>query len=349
MGVRRAKSSKRSKPREIDDLEAHAFKFWPSALAQREQSSSIIPRLIESQEKFISILYVADASPVAWKDVLRATEGMPGNLFLKHLMVLSDVGGEKLQRYRNDVEKFFPRRAMKFHWRDAEYTYTFNSLDTVRVWTNGTLSVDGAGLAREEELSAAMEDVTMLLIHGGASVDPNIPDDIPEKCVIGSLIGQKAELDSFVRQRYIHVSRITGGATANAMGQLCQLYVRERLRTALPAWDFSRHTIPGISHNAGRTDMSYDIVAESPTGRCCAIEVSFQVTTNSVIERKAGQAAARQKLLHAGGHRIAYVIDGAGNFQRPSALAGICAHSDCTVSFKDEELDRLAAFLQALE
>lgn len=132
------------------------------------------------------------------------------------------------------------------------------------------------------------------------------------------------------------------------MGQLCQAYVRERLQHALPTWDFSKHTIPGISQNAGRTDMSFDLVAESPTRKFCAIEVSFQVTTNSVIERKAGQAADRQRLLHASGHKIAYVIDGAGNFQRRSALSTICQHSDCTVTFKDEELDALGDFLKSL-
>jgi len=73
------------------------------------------------------------------------------------------------------------------------------------------------------------------------------------------------------------------------------------------------------------------------------------VTTNSTIERKAGQAGARQRLLYDSGHRIAYVIDGAGNFQRRSALSTICESSDCTVSFKDDELDALVAFLKALK
>lgn len=182
-----------------------------------------------------------------------------------------------------------------------------------------------------------------------ASIDPGLPDDLVEKCIIGSLIGRKRELDNFVRQRYIHVSRITGGATANAMGQLCQAYVREYLQNALPAWDFSKHKIPGISQNADRTDMSFDLVAESPAGKFCAIEVSFQVTTNSVIERKAGQAAERRRLLHEAGHGIVYVIDGAGNFQRRSALSTISQHSDCTVTFKDEELGALARYLKSLE
>lgn len=335
-------------PRDTDDLESHAEKFWPTALAQREQTTSIIPRLIASQEKFVGILYVADASPTAWKDALLTTDGMPANLFLKHLIVLSDVGGEKLQRYRTGIDKFFPKGMMTFRWNDAEHTYKFCSLDDCRTWTNGMLQVDGGGLALPANLSAAMQDVAMLLIHGGTSIDPGLPDDLTEKCIIGSLIGRKRELDGFVRQRYIHVSRITGGATANAMGHLCQLYVRERLQDALPAWDFSKHTIPRISQNAGRTDMSFDLVAKSPSKKFCAIEVSFQVTTNSTIERKAGQAADRQRLLHKAGHKIAYVIDGAGNFQRRSALSTICQHSDCTVTFKDEELNALAAFLQEM-
>ena len=94
--------------------------------------------------------------------------------------------------------------------------------------------------------------------------------------------------------------------------------------------------------------MSFDIVAQSPKGKYCAIEVSFQVTTNSTIERKAGQASDRQRLLHRAGHKIAYVIDGAGNFERQSAVKTILANSDYTAAFTDEELDALAAFLRKL-
>ena len=93
----------------------------------------------------------------------------------------------------------------------------------------------------------------------------------------------------------------------------------------------------------------YVVVAVSPSKKCCAIEVSFQVTTHRVIERKAGQAADRQRLLHNAGHKIAYVIDGAGNFQRRSAIATLCQHSDCTVTFKDAELDALIMFLKSME
>lgn len=332
--------------RSVSDLEEHAVHFWPAILAEREQTTSIIPRLIETQEKFIGILYVADGSPTAWTDVLTATAELPGNLFLKHLIVLADVGGERLQRFRANLSSIFPGETMFYTWRGTEYTYQFQSIGTLRGWGNKQLLVDGRGLLTPQPLNAAIEDAAMLLMHAGASVDQGVPDEILERCVIGAMLGEKTNLDSFVRQRYIQVSRVTRGATANTMGQLCQAYVREHLQAALPAWNFSRSSIPGISQNAGRTDISFDIVAESPDGHYCAIEVSFQVTTNSVIERKSGQAESRRQLLRRHGHKMAYVIDGAVNFERRSAISTICENSDCTVAFRDEELDKLADFLR---
>jgi hypothetical protein len=141
------------------------------------------------------------------------------------------------------------------------------------------------------------------------------------------------------------VSRITGGATSNKMGNLAQQYVTEYLKSKLPDWNFDSKHIPGISHNA-RTSMAFDIVGKSNKNKYCAIEVSFQVTTNSVIERKAGQAQSRQELLHAKGHKIAYVIDGVGNFERESALKTICEYSDFIATFKDSELDKLVNYLK---
>jgi hypothetical protein len=335
--------------RSIEDLEAHAEKYWPRKLTALEQDASILPALHATQEKFIGVLYVADANPRAWSQALSLTTELSGNLFLKHLIVLSDVSGEKLQRLRSAIEFIFPDGAMHYVWREQTHTYEFQSLETVRRWANPNLGVDGPGLSHAQTLQAVHEDVAMILLHGGASIDPQVPDYILDNCVIGSLLGRKPELDAFIRRRYIQVSRITEGARANSMGQLCQRYIRERLQSSLPSWNFARHSIPNISQNAGRTDISFDMVAESGTGVFCAIEVGFQVTTNSTIERKAGQAQARQTLLHANGHYIAYVIDGAGNFERRSAISAICAHSDFTVTFKDEELDKLADYLRSLE
>ncbi len=334
--------------RKIEELEANALKFWPEKIAELERNSSIIPKLIETQDKFISLLNIADAEPFAWKKVLSTSRQLSANLFLKHLIVLSDVGGEKLMRFKKELPKIFDDDTMEFVWNENIYSYKFQTLSGKKTWNNTHLMVDGIGLATPQKLTPVMEDIINLLLFGGAATTDGIPVEIEEKCTIGTLIGHKRELDAFVRQRYIWVSRITGGATANSLGNLAQKYVIDYLEDKLPKWDFKRKQIEKISQNK-RTLLSYDIVAASPKGNYCAIEISFQVTTNSTIERKAGQAQGRQKQLSKHGHKIAYIIDGAGNFERSSALKAICQFSDCTVTFKDSELDKLVKFLISLD
>jgi hypothetical protein len=334
--------------RKIDDLDANAVKFWPEKIAELERNSSIIPRLIETQDKFISLLNIADAEPFAWKKVLATSKQLSANLFLKHLMVLSDIGGEKLMRFKTELPKVFEDNTMQFVWNGDNYSYKFETLSGKKRWSNTHLKVDGVGLSKPESITNVIEDITNLILFGGSAIAANIPNDIEEKCNIGTLIGHKKELDAFVRQRYIWVSRITGGATANSLGNLAQKYVVAFLQDRLPKWDFNKKQIDKISQNK-RTLLSYDIVAKSPKGNLCAIEVSFQVTTNSTIERKAGQAQSRQQQLSKLGHKIAYIIDGAGNFERSSALKTICQFSDCTVTFKDSELEKLTKFLISLD
>jgi hypothetical protein len=332
-----------------DELRKNGLMFWPSALATKEKEASVVPRLIETQDKFISLLHVADKSPVTWKEVLPSTSGLPANLFLKHLMVLADLGGEPLNRLKPQIGAIFTKRVMEYVWRDSDHSYRFKSMESRKSWGNNSLGVDGKGLQTPQELSEAMEDVAMLLLFGGASINAALPEILEQRCVLGALLGQKAELDKFVRQRYIWVSKIISGAAANKLGHFAQDYVKERLQALLPNWDFSKKTIPSVSQTGGRTDTAFDMVAESPGGKFCAIEVSFQFTTNSTIERKAGQAKSRHEVLARRGHKIAYVIDGAGNFERASALNTICRYSDCTVTFKDEEIAALAAFLAGLD
>lgn len=333
--------------RNPEQLRSKANLYWPSELSKREASSSIVPLLLDTQDKFISLLDISDSSPTAWKETLKQSSGISANLFLKHLMVLADLGGEPLKRLRPEFKTIFPDGTMRYGWEGKAYEYKFNSITQVNRLDNPTLFVDGRGLLRKHPLTDTMEDVIMLLLHGGAATGGNIPDPIAEKCTIGVLIGHGPELEKFVKQRYIWVSRITCGATSNAMGQLAQDYVKELLEGALPAWTFTRSgKIPGVSQNDGKTDISFDVLAKSPAGKYVAIEVSFQFTTNSVIERKAGQAQARAQRVRNAGCHIAYVIDGAGNFERNAALSTICAFSDCTVALTSKEIAVLVKFLK---
>ena len=187
----------------------------------------------------------------------------------------------------------------------------------------------------------------MLLLHGASAFGDTLPTDTKEKCTVGSLIGYPRELGDFVKQNYLRVSTQLRGAASNALGQIAQEYVKEILSGELPGWSLKTGHIPGISHDDGVTETTFDIVAESPKSIYFAVEVSFQFTTNSVIERKAGQAQARAQILHEKGHFIAYVIDGAGNINvREKAVRMICQYSDCTVAFSAKEIEHLAKYMR---
>lgn len=337
--------------RSVEELELVASKFWPQELARQEAELSIIPKLLETQDDFISILRVPVASIEGVFEIVN-TSTLPANLFLKHLVVLADFGGEMLQRINKQFHSLFPDGSMSYLWvvnsEAEERVYTFQSLP-LGTLNNDKLGLSGRKLLEVQRLSALHQDIIALLILGGASANEELAN-VLAKCEIGEYIGQPDKLDKFIRQRYIWVSRITGGSQSNNLGQLAQQFVRTYLEEHLgiPNVDYKPNGhVPGVRHTeqADKRETTFDLVI-SKDGKYVAVEVSFQVTTNSVIERKSGQAQARYDQVHAKGYKIAYVLDGAGNFQRESALRTICAFSDCTVAFSQAELEVLCQFIR---
>ncbi len=305
---------------------------------------------METQDDFISILRVPVEKIDNLFHIIRASR-LPGNLFLKHLIVLADFGGEILQRVNDRFSSLFPNRQLDYHWRwtDRAQTYSFQVLPIAGKLTNERMGVSAKRLLTPQPLSRLHEDVIALLLAGGLSVDTNTARDLA-KCQIGDYLGKLDELEKFVRQRYLWVSRITGGSQSNTLGQLAQgfvqKYIAQHVGISGVEYRMNGH-IPGVRHTSAGDDRetTFDLVL-AKDGKYIAIEISFQVTTNSVIERKAGQAQARQQQIHAQGHRIAYVLDGAGNFTRRSAIRTLCDFSDCTVTFSQAELDVLCRFIR---
>jgi hypothetical protein len=147
----------------------------------------------------------------------------------------------------------------------------------------------------------------------------------------------------------IACSRITAGSKSNTLGQIAQNFVKKYLEDNLNLTNVniqSNGNLPSVTHVEDNKRLTkFDIVVYKGN-KYVAIEVSFQVTTNSVIERKAGQAKSRFEQIEKHGYKIAYVLDGAGNFQRQNALSTICAYSHCTVAFSVNELNVLCEFLK---
>ncbi|MFA7230011.1 MAG: hypothetical protein WC071_01955 [Victivallaceae bacterium] len=233
----------------IEQLEKNACLYWPAHLSDTVAKISSIPILIKTQEQFLSILKSSDKNPDSWLITLNNSSTLSPNLFLKHLMVLSDIGGERLQRISKDFSRIFPKKSIEFIWNSKKYKHKFSVKRSA--WTNKSLNVEKSVLLKNNKITSDMIDVIMLLLWGSNVINNNnIPQEITDKCIIGNLLGKTDELEQFIRQRYIHVSRVTGGSTVNDLGHACEAYVLNYLKNKLSDnFEFTGHTIDGISHN----------------------------------------------------------------------------------------------------
>ena len=139
--------------RTLDKLKGKAVLFWPKELIRREAAVSILPLLLNTQDKFISVLTLSDTGPESWRNIV-GNSGMKGNLFLKHLMVLSDLGGEALNKLTPLKQFFSPGNTMKYVWRGKKYEYRLQYTSSKGAsLTNTGLHVDGKGLTKGHPLN----------------------------------------------------------------------------------------------------------------------------------------------------------------------------------------------------
>ena len=138
----------------IEQLAETACKYWPKDLAEEVATINPIPLLLSTQDVFLSILKCSDKSPWAWEDTLNNSTAISASLFLKHLTVLTDIGGERLQRFATDIKKIFPSDKFKFEWRGNTYEYAFDI--TKGKWTNSELNIDKSCLHENTKMTKAI-------------------------------------------------------------------------------------------------------------------------------------------------------------------------------------------------
>ncbi|MCV3772402.1 MULTISPECIES: DpnII family type II restriction endonuclease [Enterobacter] len=335
--------------RTIEELRQHAVNWWPQSIVDEQSSTSIIPQLLASQDDFISILSLYKDNNPQTLFTLIESSGMPANLFLKHLCVILDYGGEPIQRLGREFASIFEKNTESNEFKmfitldTQEIEYRFEALP-VKGLNNTKLKLDGESLQTPHALTSIYKDMIMILMYGAFSSSAEHANLCA--CDMAARVGVKEVLDEYIKQRYIYVSKITGGAKANTSGQLLQKYVKSFISENLGS-DYSVISNGKIllHTNSGEIRSPFDIVIKKDS-KIIGIEISFQVTTNSTIERKAASAHNRMVDMHNNGYHIAYIIDGAGNFQRRSAVSVICEYSDCTVAFSNEELSLLCNWVR---
>lgn len=339
--------------RTMDELEKYACLWWPKEIREYADKFSILQTLLDTQEKFISILKLSNPNDADGMFNIIQASGFSLKCFLKHLMLLTDVGAEPLQRLNANFSSLFPDKKMTYSVGDKEYLYEFQSLPIKSVLNNKKMRVDTEENMLNNKCDVLLtKDVIMLLVFGGSCISAKARA-VLHKCIVCDFLNKDESVEQFVRQNYIKVSRIIAGRTANDLGNIIQNYAADYIARKLGD-DYSVKvfgSIPGVSINDGKTEAKFDIVVNRIADKSrykpyVGIEVAFQETSNSVLERKGQEAAAR--FIAVAGKRsfVAYIIDGAGNFSRRAAGNNMCANSHCNVGCTQEELGVLVDFIK---
>ena len=311
--------------RSIDELENLACNWWPVEVREEAQKMSILQYLLDSQERFISILQLANKNkPEKLFELLNASS-FDYHLFLKHLILLTDLGAEQLQRINKVFKSLFPDNTLYYKLGRKELSYQFKGLPTKSALNNKKLRIDSLEHLKSSAYDKDIcQDLIMMLIYGATSTD-----------------------------RRIRVSKIIAGKVSNDLGNKAQEYALNYLAGKLGDNYHlqSNGKLPDVSENDGKTWATFDILVDriddnSRYKKYVGVEVSFQETSNSVIERKATLAHNRFVQVVTKRCYVAYIIDGVGNFSRRSAVRTLCDNSHCTVAYTPEEFDVLVDFIR---
>ena len=338
--------------RSIKELEEVGCKWWPKEVRDEAMKVSILQYLLDTQEKFISLLTLADGNkPQKLFSLLDASD-FEHHLFLKHLILLTDVGSEPIQRINTSFKEIFPDNKLVYKLGRKEYKYEFTTLPIKGKPNNEKMQIDTMenlkAICKNKNLC---KDLIMLLIYGAASITPRTRA-ILYKCNAYEYLGQEDKIKQYVRENYIRVSRIIAGKTATDLGNVAQVYVLNYLTKGLgDKYNLVNNgTIPDVKLDDDK-EATFDIVIDKKNDRgrfkkYVGIEVSFQETSNSVAERKGREAQARFRNTNNKRCYVAYIIDGAGNFSRPAAMNDMCNNSHCNVAYTPAEFDLLIEFIK---
>lgn len=337
----------------MSELEQYACKWWPKEIREYADKLSILQTLLETQEKFISILKLSNKEDASSLFKIMKASDFSLKCFLKHLMILSDVGAEPIQRINKQFSELFPGGIMTFSHGTKKHSYKFKALPIKGKLDNERMRVDTKENMLSEKCDEDLtKDLIMMLMFGGSAISAKTRA-VLFRCTTSDYLGDDEGIELHVRQNYIRVSRIIAGRTANDLGNIIQKYAADYLIAKLGN-DYNVKvfgTIPGVSINDGNTEAKFDIVVDrisddSKFKPYVGIEVSFQETSNSTVERKGQDAAARFEAVIRKRSFVAYIIDGVGNFSRRAACDVMCQNSHCNIGCTPEEFDVLVEFIK---
>jgi len=248
---------------------------------------------------------------------------------LKHLMIILDTSAETLDRaamyiYTNGitgltvVDTIIPFKKLGPHF--------YKNLNNANI---GTSDVDLAS------------DIINLLCYASQSVE--FGDFITfQKCNLISLVGSKEKLDSHLFLLPLNSNSQIKQLRAVDFGHQLEIYISKKLEPLMIRLNVKK----ALRNRYVVNDQQFDLVLEKDN-RHAIIEIAFQETTNSTLERKGKQAKnGLFNLIDSNDDRLIYIVDGAGYFKRINALTDLVTNSHFSCNVSDSSLSELINYLE---
>lgn len=328
--------------RRFKHLQKTGYWFWSAELA-REESNHLLSELKRTRPTFIAMLETSNIHNIV-SIIMDPPDPLTRSLAVKHAMIATDAGAELLDRAK-DYFAFHEISSLHIEFGEKMMGYSLRALGTTfkSKLSNKKIAAAKAGL---------LQDVCTLLVHGSRIKElKRFPSF--RTFNIGEICGKPDLISEHFAELYLLVSRQIKGVTTASSGNRPQQLVKEKFSAYFSGdVDVSPvpgNRVPGVGDEQGQQfDLVYRVKRTAGQDVFIAIEIAFQETTNSVIERKSKQARELFKIFKDRGYYLCFVVDGAGYFARPKALRDIIANSDICVTFSQSELEKLCEFVANL-
>jgi len=244
-------------------------------------------------------------------------------LLLKHIMVLLDTSAETLDRaamyikHKGLTQLTLPDRVIPF----SVLTSQKSGLSNNNIYKAGN------------KLTA---DILALLCYASESIEFYNFDTF-KNCRLSKLAGDSEKLKQHLYYLSLRSSTQIKQIRAVDFGAQLEAYINLFLEPVLLEL--------GVSKTRRYKEQQFDLVLYKDD-KHIIIEIAFQETTNSTLERKSKQAKnGLYKMINDNDDRLVYIVDGAGYFKRSNALHDLINYSNFSCTVSEVGLNRLREYV----
>jgi hypothetical protein len=320
-----------------------ALLYWPPQIRAEVASQSFLDTMMATYPLFRQVMHDSRDfnSLLANIRILNNSNELPMNVFLRHCMLFSDLGWEAIKKWFGDAyAEVFPEGLLTAQ----NLQQAIPLIRQGKIRTSSAHITSSYDYALKEAERQQIEALIFVLFYGS-----DVNDQVMGKCNLAVYLSDDGSLfDADSQVKYIQVSRQTGGAAAAIGGSLLENRIAidpitELLSTEYPNLRFSMSKEHEFA--TGQRMTSDQWFVSEVNNRAVALEVSFQETTNSTIERKRRDAQNRQRLFPIN-VVSAFVLDGVGTLDhRHNAVRDIIQYSDIVVSARPDQVEYLGRFI----